>query len=137
MSNQKWEVGPVKLVNGLDAVIHRFCEKRQQYIGELRDGSGSWFAREWNALGHYALGIGVGDTFNLVPPPKKTLRVRLWLNIYDKDSFVYQYGTRELADIEATSNRFACIEIDREVEEGEGLDPNVRSDAANVRSRNP
>ena len=132
MSNHKWEVGPVKLVCGCDAVVYRFCEKRQQYIGEIRDGSGSWFAREWNALGHYALGIGVGDAFNLVPPPKKTLRVRLWLNVYD-GALSYLYGTRQLADENAGQHRFACIEIDREVEEGEGLEPNVRSDAANMR----
>lgn len=135
MSNQKWEIGPVKLFDGRDAVIHRFCEKRQQYIGEFRDLSGRWYASEWTDLGWYSKGIGQGDSMNLVLRPRKTLRVRLWLNVYDKGSLVYQYGTRELADIEATSNRFACIEIDREVEEGEGLEPNVRSDAANMRSR--
>lgn len=120
MSNQKWEVGPVKLVNGCDAVIHRFCEKRQQYIGEFRDLSGHWYASEWTDLGWYSKGIGQGDLTNLVLPPKKTLRVRLWLNVYT-GALSYLYGTRQLADENAGQLRFACIEIDREVEEGEGL----------------
>ena len=126
MSNQKWEVGPVKLVNGLDAVIHRFCEKRQQYIGELRDGSGSWFAREWNALGHYALGIGVGDTFNLVPPPKKTMRFRRFICLYQDGSWT-THPTENTAVNHDPKNTFAVFPIDREVTEGEGLDPNIQS----------
>lgn len=130
MSNQKWEVGPVKLVNGMDATILLFDEIRKVYLGAYRLPGGGLYAFEWREDGRP---MDNSKDFNLVPPPKKTLRVRLWLNVYDKGSLVYQYGTRELADIEATSNRFACIEIDREVEEGEGLDPNVRSDSANVR----
>lgn len=135
MSNHKWEVGPVKLVNGLDAVIHRFCEKRQRYLGEWQNKHGGFYAAEWHKCGSHSI-AGTGDPMlNLAPPRKKTLRVRLWLNVYDKGKLVSEYGTRELADIQATSNRFACIEIDREVEEGEGLDPNVRSDAASMRSK--
>lgn len=126
MINQKWEVGPAKLVNGFDAVIYRFCEDRKIYLGEWQNKHGRFYAAEWTASGSHSI-AGVGDpTLDLAPPPKKTLRVRLWLNVYDKGSLVYQYGTRELADIEATSNRFACIVIDREVEEGEGLDPNMQ-----------
>ena len=132
MSNQKWEIGPVKLFDGRDAVIHRFCEKRQVYIGEFRDSTGRWYASEWTDLGWYCKGIGQGDSMNLAPPPRKTVRVRLWLNVYT-GALSYLYGTRQLADENAGQHRFACIEIDREVEEGEGLEPNVRSDAVNMR----
>lgn len=136
MSNQKWEIGPVKLVDGRDAFIHRFCEKRQQYIGEFRDSTGRWYASEWTDLGWHLKGIGQGDLTNLVLHPKKTVRVRLWLNVYDYDGAIpHMYGTRQLADENAGQHRFACIEIDREVEEGEGIEPNVRSDAANMRSK--
>ena len=136
MSNQKWEIGPVKLVNGWDAYVDfvqegEFCIR---YLGRYKLPNGQWYALHWEESGRVPNSCD-GYGHNLALPPKKTLRVRLWLNVYDKGSLVYQYGTRELADIEATSSRFACIEIDREVEEGEGLDPNVRSDAANVRSK--
>lgn len=120
MSNQKWEVGPVKLVNGCDAVIHRFCEKRQRYLGVWEDIYGGSHAAEWHTGGSHNI-AGTGDhRLDLAPPPKKTLRVRLWLNVYD-GGISYPYGTRTIADMEASSSRFACIEIDREVEEGEGL----------------
>lgn len=132
MSDQKWDVGPVKLFDGRDAVIHRFCEKRHQYIGEFQDSTGRWYASEWTDLGWYSKGIGQGDLTNLVPHPKKTLRVRFWLNVYD-GAIPHMHGTREEADENAAQHRFACIEIDREVEEGEGLEPNVRRDAANMR----
>ena len=125
MSEQKWQVGPVNLVCGWDAVVHRFCERRQQYIGEIRDGSGSWFAREWNALGHYALGIGEGDAFNLVPPPKKTTRFMRFICLY-RDCWT-SHLTKEEAMADMGKDVFAMIEIDREVEEGEGLNPNMQS----------
>ena len=118
MSNPKWEIGPVKLVNGWDATISRYCEKRQKYIGELQDGSGSWLAREWFASGLYS-NAEIDHDFNLAPPPKKTVRVQLWINVYEHGYKVF-YTSRQLADLNA-GKRIACIEIDREVTEGDGL----------------
>lgn len=120
MRIQKWEVGPVKLVNGWDAVIHHFCEKRKQYLGWVRDGQGGCFAREWNDLGWYSNGIGQGDSMNLAPLPKKKVQLHRWANVY-KDGSMFSYPTKKEADDSAQHGRFACIEIDREVEEGEGL----------------
>jgi hypothetical protein len=119
LSNHKWQIGPVKLANGCDAIIHRFCEKRQRYIGEIQDGSGGWFAREWEANGWYCFGDNE-NPFNLAPPPKKKVRVRRWLNV-DADGTVSFYDLRGKADIHRFSDRIACKEIDIEVEEGEGL----------------
>ena len=120
MSNPKWEIGPVKLVNGCDAVIHRFCENRQRYIGEWTGRCGRFYAAEWRVGGSNAL-MGIGDPMlDLAPPPKKTVRVRYWLNI-DECEGIACFLFREDADRLASVNRIACIEIDREVTEGEGL----------------
>ena len=135
MSNQKWEIGPVKLVNGWDAYIDfiQDGEFNIRYLGRYKLLNGQWYALHWDESGRVPNSCD-GYGHNLAPPLKKTLRVCLWLNVYD-GGISYQYGTRTLADMEASSARLACIEIDREVEEGEGLNPNVRSDAANMRSR--
>jgi hypothetical protein len=117
----KWQIGPVKLANGCEATIHRFCENRKRYLGELQDGSGRWFAREWDANGWYCFRDKTAeDPFNLALPPKKTVRVQRWLNI-DADGTVSLYELRSEADTHCFSDRIACVEIDREVTEGEGL----------------
>jgi hypothetical protein len=119
MSKPVWEIGPVKLVNGFDAVIHRFCEKRQRYIGEMQEDSGGWFAREWDANGWYTYMCRTAeDPFNLAPPPKKTVRLEGWLNIYDDNSANF-FDRREDADKE--DNRSACIPLGITVTEGQGL----------------
>ena len=61
----------VKLVNGCDATIHRFCEKRQKYIGEW-EGMFTWkrYAAEWNMAGNHTIS-GIGDpTLDLASPPR-------------------------------------------------------------------
>ena len=116
----KWQIGPVKLANGFDAVINRFCEKRKRYIGEHTGRLGGVYAAEWNIAGEHTIS-GIGDPLlNLAPPPKKTVRVKRWLNI-DADETVSIYKLRAEADTHCFSDRIACIEIDREVTEGEGL----------------
>ena len=83
----KWQIGPVKLANGFDAVIHRFCEKRQRYIGELQDASGGWFSREWDANGWYTYMCRTAeDPYNLAPPPAI---MNLLKEIARKDGRVY------------------------------------------------
>ena len=117
MTNPKWEIGPVKLANGWDATIHRYCENRQKYIGELQDGNGSWFSREWFASGLYS-NAETDHGYNLAPPRKKTMRVKGWLNVYANGNASF-WKNKDNAD--SQTHRFSCIEIDREVEEGEGL----------------
>lgn len=52
--------------------------------------------------------------------PKK-VRVRGWINVYANSDYSSISSSREAADRNADPYRIACIEIDREVEEGEGL----------------
>jgi hypothetical protein len=114
----KWQIGPVKLANGFDAVINRFCEKRKRYIGEHTGRLGGVYAAEWNTAGEHTIS-GIGDPLlNLAPPPKKTVRLEGWLNIYDDNSANF-FDRREDADKE--DGRSACIPFGITVTEGEGL----------------
>jgi hypothetical protein len=120
LSENKWQVGPVKLANGFDAVIHRFCENRQRYIGERTGTLGGIYAAEWNIAGEHTIS-GIGDPLlNLAPPPKKKVRVKAWLMIWSNGG-VTVFHDEHQAIIDTKKHGFALIEIDREVEEGEGL----------------
>ena len=116
----KWQIGPVKLANGFDAVINRFCEKRKRYIGEHTGRIGGVYAAEWNTAGEHTIS-GIGDPLlNLAPPPKKTVRVQRWLVVYaNGGTCVFNLQAEAIA--EARMYGFALIPIDREVTEGDGL----------------
>jgi hypothetical protein len=116
----KWQIGPVKLANGFDAVINRFCEKRKRYIGEHTGRIGGVYAAEWNTAGEHTIS-GIGDPLlNLAPPPKKTVRVKAWLMVSPNGYIAPLYDESE-AIANAKKHGFALIPIDREVTEGEGL----------------
>ena len=126
MSN-KWQKGPVTLANGEEAFIDAINEGQEEcrYTGRIRNPSNVgpyWVAAAWHLNGRYAgdLFLGVNNTRNLAPPPKKTVRVKLWLNVYEDGLHALHYST-ETALAGGEHARFALIEIDREVEEGEGL----------------
>jgi hypothetical protein len=118
MSDHKWQTGPIKLAKGCDAVIYRFCEIRKRYIGEWKGISGRFYAAEWNMNGEHTVS-GIGEPLlNLAPPPKKTVRLEGWLNIYDDNSANF-FDRREDADKE--DGRSACVPIDITATEGDGL----------------
>jgi hypothetical protein len=116
----KWQIGPVKLVNGFDAVINRFCEKRKRYIGEHTGRLGGVYAAEWNTAGEHTIS-GIGDPLlNLAPPPKKTMRVQACILVYEDGSTISTSSEESDLD-EAKKHAFALVKFDREVTEGEGL----------------
>jgi hypothetical protein len=120
MSGVKWQIGPVKLANGFDAVIHRFCEKRKRYIGEHTGRLGGFYAAEWNVAGEHTI-AGIGDPLlNLAPLLKKTVRVKAWLMVWPNGVVTVFYKKAD-AVMNTKEHGFALIEIDREVTEGEGL----------------
>ena len=55
------------------------------------------------------------DLIEVKPRHKRTL----WVNVYETTATVY--GTREQADDDADSDRTACIKVELDFEEGEGL----------------
>jgi len=117
----KWEKGPVKLANGDEALIDAINEGQEgnRYTGRARNHAGDWIACGWHADGRYMYGQK-HHPCNLAPPPKKTVRVKLWINVYADGLHALHYST-ETALAGGEHARFALIEIDREVTEGEGL----------------
>jgi hypothetical protein len=118
--SNKWQVGPVKLANGEEAVIDAINEEQEafRYTGRIKS-CGRWVAAGWDDAGRMMY-ASTDDPRNLAPPPKKKVRVRMCINCYGGGAF-HWYRSRQDADECQGSDRIACKEIDIEVEEGEGL----------------
>ena len=121
MSNPKWQIGPVKLANGTEGHIDfvNDCCKSIAYTGRFKTYNGDWWAIHWDESGMVPNGCE-GYGHNLTPPPKKTVRVRCWLNVYADDEHAL-HASEESALAGGEHARFACIKIDRTVTEGDGL----------------
>jgi len=119
MSGVKWQIGPVKLANGEEALIDAINEGQEdwRYTGRVRNHAGHWIACGWHENGRFMF-AGKDHECNLAPPPKKTIRLEGWLNIYDDNSANF-FDRREDADKE--DGRSACIPFSITVTEGEGL----------------
>ena len=117
MNNPKWQVGPVKLVNGYDGNILLFCEHRKVYLGTYRVPGGGVHCIEWRKDGTPCYGQ---NDLNLAPPPKKTVRVQTWILVNTNGAW-WSFCDRESAIRQAGKNRFGLFYLDREVEENEGL----------------
>ena len=115
----KWQIGPVKLANGEEAFIDAINEEQEdyRYTGRIRGNSGRWVAWGWDASGRYMY-AETDHPCNLAPPPKKTVRLEGFLNIYDDNSANF-FDRREDADKE--DGRSACVPFGITVTEGEGL----------------
>ena len=120
MSENKWQIGLVKLANGDDAWIDAINEKQEhhRYTGRITRQDG-FVPVGWNSDGRL-MWATTDHPNNLAPPLKKKVRVRLFVNCYTEGAF-FAYKTLEEADACVGFNRIACKEIDIEVEEGEGL----------------
>ena len=116
----KWQIGPVKLANGEEAFIDAINEGQEdyRYTGRVSGENGQWVACGWHANGRYMY-AHTDHGLNLAPPPKKTLRVQRCLAIHH-NGMTSTYANRQNATA-VEKDIFALIEIDREVEEGEGL----------------
>lgn len=68
--------------------------------------------------GHY-FHDGEEDGSDLVAQCPKNVKVEGWLNVYP--TYLIAYNDKEEADSCASKKRIACVKIDMEVEEGEGL----------------
>ena len=118
----KWRIGPVTLANGEEAFIDAINEGQEDslYTGRARSRSGNWLACGWHANGRFMFAEKDHEC-NLVPPPKKTVRVHCWL-VVDGEGKIRAYATKRLADGWVNPGKtVAVIEIDFKVEEGEGL----------------
>ena len=119
MSNE-WQIGPVKLANGDDAFIDAINEGQEhyRYTGRMI-GQEGFVPVGWHSDGRL-MWATTDHPQNLAPPPKKKVRVKCWLVVYATGGMC-RFDSLHDALIEARADGFALIEIDREVEKGEGL----------------
>ena len=119
MSNE-WQIGPVKLANGDDAFIDAINEGQEhyRYTGRMI-GQEGFVPVGWHSDGRL-MWATTDHPGNLAPPPKKKVRVKCWLVVYATGGMC-RFDSLHDALIEARADGFALIEIDREVEKGEGL----------------
>jgi hypothetical protein len=125
MIEVKWDKGPVKLANGKDAFIDAINEGQDanRYTGRVRSAENNqWVAAAWHLNGRYAgdMFLESNDLLNLAPPPKKTVRVKAWLNVDANGGWRF-WHSKAHAEGWAHANRIACVPIDITVTEGEGL----------------
>ena len=86
--------------------------------GAWRDAANDFWCQEsWAIDGRHR--IGIDQSLDLIEGPE-TVEVDVWLNVYE-DCELYIYRTKKAADISASNNRFACINVKRAVTKGEGL----------------
>ena len=69
---------------------------------------------------YHVLGESPTDLQN-APAPKRKVRVKGWVNVYLGDHSILHHSRAAADTCASDDHRIACIEIDREVEEGEGL----------------
>ena len=121
MTNPKWEIGPVELMDGSEGHID-FVQpesKHHRYIGRAKNGSGEWRSWQWSECGRVPY-TTTGYAKNLAPPPKETVQVRRWMVVYSNGT-TCTFSEKDEAINEAKQSGFSLLEIDREVTEGEGL----------------
>lgn len=92
-------------------------------IALVQDEGGVEYGAAFEADGRRPGGREFDRGMDLInaPPPKRKFKVNCWLNV-DLSCNVSSFDYRDHADHHATHDRIACIRIEREVEEGEGLD---------------
>lgn len=124
-NNSKWELGAVKLTTGEDARILYVQETSfvYRYIGMVCESNGR--LDEWKPISWTDKGLEfpycTEESRNLVPTPKKTVRVRGWMNV-NADGSIELWEAKERANEFAHISRVALRFVDLgEVEEGEGL----------------
>lgn len=77
-----------------------------------------WVARCWRADGSATIsGPGKSDLFEAKPRHKRTV----WLNVFEDNIGVGAFTIKDAADSFNTHRRIACLRLDLDFEEGEGL----------------
>jgi hypothetical protein len=81
---------------------------------------GGWGVRSWDKHGCWiegSFGYHPSDLIEVKPRIKRTV----WLNVYDNEVIHGGWRTKEEAQGYHEKNRIACLKLDLDFEEGEGL----------------
>jgi len=84
--------------------------------GAFQDYSGAWNSTMWRHDGTNVYGKGETDLIEVKPRIRRTV----WLNVYPENNQGLHLS-KERADGIALEGRLACIKIEIDCEEGEGL----------------
>ena len=85
--------------------------------GAIKNNEG-WLNCAWLPNGSCYSGLTIdSDLIEVKPRHKQTV----WLNVYEDGIAAYQHDDKEFADFRAGLTRIACIKVELDFEEGEGL----------------
>ena len=76
-------------------------------------GENGWFVTTWRADG-----ISSFPDYDLVEV-KPRIKKTVWINVYEDGTSIH--STKDFADMHNYSGRLACMKIELDVQEGEGL----------------
>jgi len=99
--------------NGREVRIYAIDGTETTSVHGAIKGENGWFITTWRSDG--ISGFPDYDLVEVKPRIKKTV----WLNVYE--DFTSIHSRRDIADMNAHDNRIACVKIEIDVEEGEGL----------------
>ncbi|CAB5220125.1 hypothetical protein UFOVP231_64 [uncultured Caudovirales phage] len=85
--------------------------------GAIKTKAG-WSTTAWGEHGNYWCGEDHDNDLIEVQPRHKRAA---WINVNSDHHDVYAYSSRTAADKNASKYRIACIKVDLDFEEGEGL----------------
>jgi len=77
-----------------------------------------WSSECWNNKGSSLTDMPCGTDLIEVPPRHKRT---VWVNVYKDDWDAYTAASKEDADENASEDRIACIKVELDFEEGDGL----------------
>ena len=91
-------------------------EPTAEVHGAYKSSNGHWIPTHWDKNGIFW--DGISEEMNLIEV-KPRIKREFWVNIYEKA--ISWEITRKQADKYATDNRIACVKVEIDCEEGEGL----------------
>lgn len=109
---------PFRTRDGREARVFISDSENAEYpfIGAVHKLSG-WHSTSWTRQGEYLSGCNSGyNLVNTLPRHKRTL----WMNVYEYGQTAW--NDRCLADQQCSSARLACLKLELDFEEGEGLE---------------
>jgi len=93
---------------------------RNPIHGSVKDEDG-WIFQVWPKSGRYFEDDADEDyRIDLIEVPPRHKRV-VWLNVYGSGIVPEACSSKERADLAAGHNRIACLRVELDFEEGEGL----------------
>jgi len=86
--------------------------------GAFKTEQGEWRHARWTSKGSFVLaGESDGDLIEVKPRHKRTV----WLNLYSELAVCFGYENERYAHEGFDPDRIACIKVELDFEEGEGL----------------